>query len=129
MLDLVQDHRRGMVAEKAHRVCQSALADVRSLQGDVAVSGVEVRAEEGRLPDCRGSVTSAAGKPLTAFSRSPERVRGSSMLASLTFADRKFNFRFAKPGGCGVRAAEASREGGKDLKDTKDLKDPRAAIP
>jgi hypothetical protein len=49
MLDLVQDHRRGMVAEKAHRVCQSALADVRSLQGDVAVGGVEVRAEEGRL--------------------------------------------------------------------------------
>ena len=50
VLHLVQDHRRRMVVEEAHRVGQGPLPNVGRLQGDVVVRVPEVGAQERGLP-------------------------------------------------------------------------------
>jgi hypothetical protein len=85
-----------MVAEKAHRVCQSTLADVRSLQRDVAVGGIEMRAEESRLARLPRAGDQRRRKALDSLLQEPGKSARKQHGHSLTFADRKFNLRSAK---------------------------------
>jgi hypothetical protein len=61
VLDLVQDDGRGVERQEASGIRGGRRADVRRFEGDVAVARAEGVLQDGRLPDCRGPVSTTTG--------------------------------------------------------------------
>ena len=111
ILDLVEDHRRRVVAQEPDGIRERALPDVEVLQRDVAVRGSVLAPEEGRLARLPGAAHEHRRKGLDRLGEEPGERALEVHGPRIALANRKFNFRFAKLVGVPARALTAVRAG------------------